>query len=74
VVSGQFQGISKDGLLRSFRDIQGSFLKDFKEYRKVVFQGLSGIPEDGSLRVFKDIQGRLLKDFKEDPRMVLEGF
>ncbi len=60
--------------MRSFKDIQGSFWKDFKEYRKVVFEGLSGIPEDDFLRVFMDIQGWFLKDFKEDPRMVLGGF
>jgi hypothetical protein len=32
----EIQGISMDNFLRVFRDIQGWFLKDFKEYPRIV--------------------------------------
>jgi hypothetical protein len=59
-----------DGFLRVFRDIQGWFLKDFKEYPRMDFEGFSEISKDGFCRILSNIQRRFLKDFQEYLKMV----
>jgi hypothetical protein len=56
MVFERFLGKSKDGFWRILRNIERWFLKDFKEYWRIVFEGFLGISKDGFWRILRNIE------------------